>query len=69
MSEKKKRSFIEEGMNSMLNPNYVVGFVGGEGCFSITVNRHHGRLFEVRLLFAIELEESDEEILRIRSEV
>ena len=56
-------------MNSMLNPNYVVGFVDGEGCFSITVNRHHGRLSEVRLLFAIELEESDEEILRIRSEV
>ncbi len=50
-------------MNSMLNPNYVVGFVDGEGCFSITVNKHHGRLSEVRLLFAIELEESDEEIL------
>ena len=55
-------------MNSILNPYYVVGFVDGEGCFSITVNRHHGRLLEVRLLFAIELEESDEEILeRIRT--
>lgn len=53
----------EEGMNSILDPNYVVGFVDGEGCFSITVNMHHGRLSEVRLLFAIELEESDEEIL------
>ena len=60
---------IWEGMNSTLNPNYVVGFVDGEGCFSITVNKHHGRLSEVRLLFAIELEESDEEILRIRKEV
>ncbi len=50
-------------MNSNLDPNYVVGFVDGEGCFSITVNKHHGRLSEVRLLFAIELEESDKEIL------
>ncbi|VVB50759.1 LAGLIDADG endonuclease [uncultured archaeon] len=50
-------------MNFTLDPNYVVGFVDGEGCFSITVNKHHGRLSEVRLIFAIELEESDEEIL------
>lgn len=50
-------------MNSILDPNYVVGFVDGEGCFSITVNKHHGRLSEVRLVFAIELEESDREIL------
>ena len=50
-------------MNSMLNPNYIVGFVDGEGCFSITINKNNGRLPEVRLLFAIELEASDEEIL------
>ena len=56
-------SVKEEGTNSILNPYYVVGFVDGEGCFSITVNKHHGRLSEVRLIFAIELEESDGEIL------
>lgn len=51
-------------MNSVLNPNYIAGFVDGEGCFSITVNKRNERLPEVRLLFEIELEESDEEILR-----
>ena len=51
-------------MNSMLDPNYIAGFVDGEGCFSITVNKRNKRLPEVRLLFEIELEESDEEILR-----
>ncbi len=50
-------------MNSILNPNYIVGFVDGEGCFSITINKCNKRIPEVRLLFEIELEESDEEIL------
>lgn len=47
----------------MLNPHYIVGFVDGEGCFSITVNRNESRLPEVRLLFEIELREDDEAIL------
>lgn len=47
----------------MLNPNYIVGFVDGEGCFSITINRNNQRLPEVRLLFEIELREDDESIL------
>ncbi len=52
-------------MNSMLNPYYIVGFVDGEGCFSISVNSNKTmRLPEIRLHFEIELEESDEEILR-----
>lgn len=51
-------------MNSTLNPNYIVGFVDGEGCFSITINKNNERLPEVRLLFEIELEESDEGILK-----
>lgn len=51
-------------MNSTLSPDYVVGFVDGEGCFSITVNKG-GK--EIRLLFEIELREDDREILeRIR---
>jgi hypothetical protein len=47
----------------MLNPQYVVGFVDGEGCFSITINRNAERLPEVRLIFEIELREDDEPIL------
>ena len=44
----------------LLNPNYVVGFVDGEGCFSITINRHANRkLPEIRLIFEIELREDD----------
>jgi len=51
-------------MNSKLNPNYLVGLVDGEGCFSITFNKHkNNRLLEVRLLFEIELREDDKEIL------
>ncbi len=47
----------------MLNPHYVVGFVDGEGCFSISFNKNDGRLPEVRLMFEIELREDDEQIL------
>jgi hypothetical protein len=52
-----------EGVNFMLNPHYVVGFVDGEGCFSITFNKNGDRLPEVRLIFEIELREDDREIL------
>jgi LAGLIDADG DNA endonuclease family protein len=48
----------------MLNPNYVVGFVDGEGCFSISLNKNDNRIPEVRLIFEIELREDDEPILR-----
>ncbi|HUC88348.1 MAG TPA: LAGLIDADG family homing endonuclease [Candidatus Binatia bacterium] len=47
----------------MLNPNYVVGFVDGEGCFSVSLNKNDDRLPEVRLIFEIELREDDEPIL------
>ena len=51
-------------MNSKLNPHYVVGLVDGEGCFSVTFNKHkNNRLLEVRLLFEMELREDDKEIL------
>ena len=55
-------------MNSKLNPHYMAGLVDGEGCFSVTFNRHkNNRLLEVRLLFEIELREDDKEILeRVR---
>lgn len=47
----------------MLNPHYIVGFVDGEGCFSISLNKNSNRLPEVRLIFEIELREDDEPIL------
>ena len=47
----------------MLNPHYIVGFVDGEGCFSISLNKNNNRLPEVRLMFEIELREDDEPIL------
>lgn len=47
----------------MLNPHYIVGFVDGEGCFSITINKNADRIPEVRLIFEIELREDDEPIL------
>jgi len=48
----------------MLNPHYIVGFVDGEGCFCISLNKNGDRLPEVRLIFEIELREDDEPILR-----
>jgi len=48
----------------MLDPHYIVGFVDGEGCFSITINKNDNRLPEVRLIFEIELREDDEAILQ-----
>ena len=52
-----------EGTNTKLNFSYIVGFVDGEGCFSITINKHRKKE-EVRLLFEIELREDDLEILK-----
>lgn len=50
-------------MNSKLNPYYLDGLVDGEGCFSISFNRHKNNRIEVRLIFEIELREDDKEIL------
>ena len=48
----------------MLNPHYVVGFVDGEGCFSVSIGRKRFQVPEVRLMFEIELREDDEPILK-----
>ena len=50
-------------MNSTLDPNYIVGFVDGEGCFSVSINNRSNGRSEVRLIFEIELREDDLEIL------
>ncbi len=47
----------------MLNPHYVVGFVDGEGCFSVSISRKRYRVPEIRLIFEIELREDDKLIL------
>ncbi len=48
-----------------LNPHYVVGFIDGEGSFSISIGRHKTlrRGIEVRPEFEIELRADDREIL------
>lgn len=54
----------QEGHSLKLNPFYVSGFVDGEGCFAISINRRQGtsRTY-ARLIFEIELREDDKEIL------
>lgn len=48
-----------------LNPHYVVGFIDGEGSFSISVGKHKTlkRGSEIRPEFEIELRKDDQEIL------
>lgn len=48
----------------MLDPNYIVGFVDGEGCFCISINKPLSVRPEVRLFFEIELREDDLPILQ-----
>ncbi len=48
-----------------LNPNYVAGFIDGEGSFSVSIGKHKTlkRGLEVRVEFEIELRADDQEIL------
>ena len=48
-----------------LDPQYVAGFIDGEGSFSISIGKHKTlrRGFEVRPEFEIELRKDDQEIL------
>lgn len=48
----------------MLNPWYIVGFTDGESCFSVTINKKHQKIPEIRLIFEIELRADDEQILK-----
>ena len=49
-----------------LPPDYICGFVDGEGCFIISVSKHKTKRlgFDARLHFEIELRDDDEEIIR-----
>ena len=55
----------EQIQKTKLNPNYVVGFIDGEGSFSVSVGKHKTlkRGLEVRCEFEIELRADDREIL------
>jgi hypothetical protein len=48
-----------------LHPQYIVGFVDGEGCFCVSIARHKTlkRRKEVRAEFEIELRKDDEDII------
>lgn len=48
-----------------LDPQYVAGFIDGEGSFSVSIGKHKTlrRGFEVRPEFEIELRKDDQEIL------
>ncbi len=49
-----------------LPPDYVCGFVDGEGCFTICISKHKTKKLglDARLHFEIELRADDEEILK-----
>lgn len=49
----------------MLNPNYIVGLVDGEGCFCISISKHKTNKigFEVRPMFEIEMISEDKPLL------
>ena len=58
---------IESGIgNHQLNPNYVTGFVDGEGCFHITIAERISNKtgYSVNLSFSIGLHSKDTDILR-----
>jgi len=49
-----------------LSPDYVCGFVDGEGCFTIVISKHKQKKLglDARLHFEIELRDDDEKLLR-----
>ena len=53
-----------KGQN-LLDPNYIVGFVDGEGCFSVGCSRRPDIRcgYEIRAAFEIEMTSDDREIL------
>ena len=54
-----------EGTNSRLHPQYIAGFVDGEGCFCVVISKHKTLKShrEVRCIFEIEVREDDRPIL------
>ena len=66
LNPKLKLPFGKEQIHRQkLNPHYVVGFIDGEGSFSISIGKHKTTRsgFDVRPEFEIELRKDDQEIL------
>lgn len=55
-----------EETNTILPPDYIAGFIDGEGCFSISISKHPQKTtgFDPRLNFEIELRDDDLPILQ-----
>jgi hypothetical protein len=55
----------EQIQKPKLNPNYIIGFIDGEGSFSVSIGKHKTlkRGYEVRPEFEIEVRADDQEIL------
>ncbi len=55
----------EQIQRKKLHPQYIAGFIDGEGSFSVSIGKHKTlrRGFEVRPEFEIELRKDDQEIL------
>lgn len=64
--EKKEASTQGGKGNHQLNPNYITGFVDGEGCFHITISKKAGYTtgYSVNLVFSIGLHSKDADLLR-----
>jgi hypothetical protein len=52
--------------NQSLNPNFITGFIDGEGCFHITIAKKTGYRtgYSVNLSFSIGLHSKDVDLLR-----
>ena len=47
----------------MLDPEYVLGLVDGEGCFSVRLNKSQRRRAKVELKFSLKLRHQDKNVL------
>ena len=47
----------------MLDKNYIVGLVDGEGSFNVRVNPNKNRMVKVELKFSLKLRYQDKEVL------
>ena len=52
-----------KGVNLMLDKNYILGLVDGEGSFNVRVNQDKNRRAKVELKFSLKLRHQDKEIL------
>lgn len=61
-TNKSKYSFNNKN-TFYLNPNYITGFVDGEGCFSISIFKDNRTGWAVKPIFSISLHNKDVKLL------